>query len=73
MNVCSIHFHNVHSPLLGGHSSLSEPHSCIFLRSFWRLFWPSAQGADTDQAMLFQITAAGTAPPVTYRTEKDTD
>jgi len=33
--------------------------SCIFLGSFWRRLWPSALDAGTDQAMLFQITAAG--------------
>jgi len=29
-------------------------------------------GSGTDQAMSFQITAAGTAPSINYRTEKDT-
>jgi len=29
--VCSIHFHHVHSLLLSGCLSLSEPHSCMFI------------------------------------------
>jgi len=29
--------------------------------------------AGTDQGMLFRVTAADTAPSITYRTEKDTD
>jgi len=61
VNVCSIRFHHVYSPLLGGRSSLSEPHSCIFHGSFWRPVWPSPLGAGADQAMLFQITVAGAA------------
>jgi len=34
MNACFIHFHHVHSLLLSGRLSLSEPHNCIFLGSF---------------------------------------
>jgi len=33
-----------------------------FLALFWCPLWPSTLGAGTDQAVLFQITAAGTAP-----------
>jgi len=33
VKMCSIHFPHVPSPLLSGRSSLSEPHSCIFLGS----------------------------------------
>jgi len=29
--------------------------------------------AGTDQAILFQVTAAGTTPSINYRTENDTD
>jgi len=35
VNVCSIHFHHVHSLLLGGRSSLLELHGCTFLDSFF--------------------------------------
>ena len=45
MNMCSIHFHHVHSLLLDGRSSLSELRSCTFLDSFWCPFWPSALGS----------------------------
>jgi len=38
-------FHSLSSLLLGGRSSLSEPHSSIFLGSFWRSLYPSTLGS----------------------------
>jgi len=46
-----------------------QNHTVVYILAlFWRPFWPSALGAGTDQAMLLQITAAGTAPSINYRT-----
>jgi len=62
VNVCSIHFHHVHSLLVGGRSSFSEPHSCTWLDSVSAppsVYHPRQPpslpkwSAGTDQVMLF--------------------
>ena len=70
MNVCSIHFHHVHSLLLSGRSSLSEPHKRLFLQ-MCPIPWDVSHGIPIG--MTFLWTSLGTAPSINYRTEKDTD
>ena len=46
---------------------------CIFLGSFLAPPNLCKCSTGTDQTMLFQVKAAGTALSINYRTEKDTD